>query len=64
MTKARREIQVEVRPHAHYPATHSVGIVTTARGLCYSCTWAGEVSEETVRRAWAEDRKAFEPYRS
>jgi hypothetical protein len=60
--KTKREVQVEVRRHPRLPETHFIGVVTTRRGLCYCCTWAGEVSEETVRQTWAKDRKAFDPY--
>ena len=54
---------VEIRRHPRHPETHWQAIVTTARGYCYACTWAGEPpTEETVRRAWREVRKAFDPH--
>lgn len=60
---AGREVEVEVRPHPRLPETHWQAIVTTARGYCYSCTWAGDrPTDETVRQAWREDRRAFDPY--
>jgi hypothetical protein len=66
-TKQTKTVEVEVRQHPasteQYPCWRA--IVTTARGYCYSCTWAGDrPSDETVLQAWKEDRKAFDPYRS
>jgi hypothetical protein len=65
-TKTNRPaIQIEVREHrsstADYPAW--LAIVTTVRGYCYYVVYAGDKpSEEKVRQAWDEDRKAFDPY--
>jgi hypothetical protein len=56
-------VQVEVKQHPHCPETHWLAIVTTNRGRCYCCTWAGEQpSDGTVLQAWQEDRGAFDPY--
>ncbi len=60
MTKTAT-IDVEVREHPMAPGAW-IGIVTTARGRCYSCTWADRPTEEAVAKAWREDRKAFDPY--
>ncbi len=60
----KSKVTVEVKQHPFYPETHWIGVVTTARGYCYFCTWADQPTEETVLQAWTEDRKAFDPYRS
>ena len=40
-------------------------VVTTTRGLCYSCVFAGDKpAEEHVLRAWRDDRRAFDPHYS
>lgn len=40
-------------------------IVTTKRGFCYSCTFAGDKpKEEYIQQIWRDDRKSFDPYYS
>jgi hypothetical protein len=65
MTATKTQVTVEVRER--FISTKDrpcwIAIVTTARGRCFSCTWAGDKpTEETVLKAWREDRKAFDPY--
>jgi hypothetical protein len=64
-TAMKTKLTVEIRQtltHLTYDEFWN-GIVTTARGLCYYCTWTGDKpSEEKVLTAWREDRKAFQPY--
>jgi hypothetical protein len=57
-------IDVEVRPapHSTHDSPYWRAIVTTARGLCYFVIYAGDKpSEKTVRQAWRDDRRAFDP---
>lgn len=60
---SKNMLAVEVKRHPA-SAGHWLCVITTARGYCYFCTWAGDrPSEETVLRAWREDRRTFAPYR-
>ncbi len=67
MTTKSSRVTIEVREHPSTTLAHPcwLAIVTTARGLCYFCTHAGDQpTEEHVRQAWQEDHKAFDPYYS
>jgi hypothetical protein len=60
-----KTVDVEIRER--YESTpdrpYWLAIVTTRRGYCYSCTFAGDKpSEEYVRQVWQNDRKAFAPH--
>jgi len=52
----------DVRPHRDYPDTHTTVIATTANGRSYACTWAGTPTDDDIRDAWRNDRRAFTPY--
>jgi hypothetical protein len=54
--------QIEIRPHPHYPGTHSIVIVTTHRGWVFACDWAGVPAEADARHAWLHDKYSFRPY--
>jgi hypothetical protein len=54
--------QIEIKKHPRYPGTHSVVIVTTARGRVFACDWAGTPSEADAHYAWECDRRNFKPY--
>lgn len=63
----RATVDVEIRERFESTPERPLwrAIVTTARGLCYSCTFAGDKpSEEYVQQVWKDDRKAFDPYYS
>lgn len=60
MAKRKSSLQIEIRKHFLYPDTHWTAVVTTTRGFCYQCSWAGDrPTEEQVLKAWRTDRKAF-----
>jgi hypothetical protein len=64
MATAIQKIDVLIRDH---PASkdHKQVIVTDRRGYSYSCSWAEPFpSEDAVRQAWLNDRKAFMPHYS
>lgn len=66
-TTKRTSVSVEVRERFESTADRPLwrAVVTTARGLSYSCTFAGDKpSDERVRQVWLDDRKAFDPYYS
>lgn len=54
-------MEIEIRPHLHYPATHST-VKVTVRGRVYACDWAGTPTPDQAMKAWKEDRRAFRPY--
>jgi hypothetical protein len=58
---SKPRIDVDIRPQPA-SAVHSLCVVTTCRGLCYFCSWAGTPTPEQVIEAWREDRRDFEPY--
>ncbi len=63
----RAVVEVEIRERFESTPDRPLWrcIVTTARGRCYSFSFAGDKpSEEYVRQVWQEDRKAFEPHYS
>lgn len=62
VTRQRRKASLEIKRHPHYPATHSVVIVTTGRGLVFACDWAGTPNETAAWLAWEHDRRSFKPY--
>ncbi len=59
MTK--KHMEIEVRKDPRHPETHSVAKVIVA-GRVWACSWAGTPTEDQVRKAWREDRRAFMPY--
>jgi hypothetical protein len=67
MKTTKRAVEVEIRERLESTPDRPLwrAIVTTTRGYCYSCTFAGDrPSEEYVRQVWQDDRKAFDPWRS
>ncbi len=67
MTTKPSSLTIAIRQHPSstlgYPCW--LAIVTTSRGLCYFCTQAGDKpTEEEIRQAWREDRRAFDAYYS
>lgn len=63
--KTAKRVTVEVKERFESTADRPLwrAIVTTARGRCYSCTFAGDKpSDERVQQVWTEDRNAFDPY--
>lgn len=58
-------IQIEVRERFESTPDRQfwIAIVTTQRGRCYSCTYAGDrPTEDQVRQAWIMDRQSFDPH--
>ncbi len=63
--KKAPNIEVEVRSHPSSCPEYLrwLAIVTTARGLSYFCTFAGDKpTEEKIKQEWQKARKAFDPY--
>lgn len=61
----KTKVDVEVRERFESTPERPLwrAIVTTVRGRCYACTFAGDKpTEEYVRHVWQDDRKSFDPY--
>lgn len=60
----KASIEIRERFESTPDRPYWLAIVTTARGRCYSCTFAGDKpNEDHVRQVWLEDRQAFDMHR-